>query len=90
MVPNGLVVIDVKTQEILIANREIEEMPSKGREGSLTLKQKLLSFILIREIQDGDARNAERLNSTLRRADSRKGRNLWDHLTSLRELDHGV
>ena len=53
----------------------------------MTLKQKLLSFTLMREIQDG---NSEILNTTLRRSDTRKGRNLWEHLTTLRDMDHGV
>lgn len=68
----------------------MEEILSKGRETNYTTKQKILSFTLMREIQDGEAKNSERLNTTLRRSDSRKGRNLWDHLTNLRDLDHGV
>jgi hypothetical protein len=83
-IPNGVIVIDLKTQDIIIANNEMEQILGKGKDPNLPLKQKILSYILMREIQDGDSQQ----DRTLRRADFRKGRNLWEHLTNLSEHDH--
>ena len=47
--PNGLVLVDLKTKDVLLANREMETLVNfeEGSKGAQTFKDKLCNFFML-------------------------------------------
>ena len=60
--PNGILVVDLKSKEIVLANREMETLVNNVNEGpnqQLTFKEKICNFLMQKVVVSNENENME-------------------------------
>ena len=50
--PNGILVMDINSKEVVLANKEMEHITNNEKESKLTLKERISNFLMYKIVSD--------------------------------------
>ena len=50
--PNGILVMDINSKEVVLANKEMEHITNNEKESKLTLYERISNFLMYRIVSD--------------------------------------